>query len=1013
MFKKFQKKEIAVISALAVISILASIFGGYWLFSRFDEAQAQQSLASTWSAIESYTRDNPTDRFLVGALDSGRKTVARGTYNDSLGFLGPMSLEIVETDGTVHCTNTFDLSQAWNVSLLGMESVGTETYVFLTQINNSGNTPTTMDFGNGVVITDSFVSNSSSANDYYSHVIKFDETCTAIGSQPFGVETQTVQGNNDHNFTVNSRPFYNDNNICLGGHFYNGSQYRAHIGCYDRTTFAPSIDLYIPGDFIFRAAAIDDNNDIYFTTLNADPNESITINNTISTNSDTYSSVERRAIIKYDPTNDAVVWGFDDDTGNYFDLEANNGQLVVVGRCQDLNSSGVCESSLPGFPTNFDIATDPDYRSFVAELNPATGAVIWAKQINELHFDTNEIYFDGADNRLLILNTAASAYGDIQFDGQVLVASPATGSSIMDIDVAAGGVLVDYIYTAEATNLFQNITLNPLDNTIVQGSFTTPGFTLNDITVPADSYFWLESEPLPGRILDCRLPSDSMDPLSTPVKVSPIIEPNYAKVGNDQFGLAKDSAGNIYTVNGPSRTLYGDGLGGPSNSQIALYQQPLSFNTVTPADAINSPSTPGSITSTTVTGGFTGRPMDIETVSFNGTTSIFIYALRPASGAVTSLVVDSDLNGDLVGFIVEVDPGTGAGTLYADNLPVGGYGKMFGDISIDNGGNVFIDDVRSSYTPTNDYTYIPRVDNSGTVNATFAQPTLNTFYDIATDDAGNAYSLLGSGNPAVLTKTGVYQIDPAGNVTTVSTTFPVPADGGDIEVADADDTYEMDLTGTDYIYYSSGFGAGSTSPAMVRINPDGSTTVSNGESVDEDFTSANTGYMDKMILDLDNQIIYYKNGARSVNDPDQTIGKIYCPTQDQVDTPPASNPGPDPTPGDPQGPGANGSPEGFGGGAVYDADVVLTKTSSAGTNAVNTGDTVVYTISVANTGTVAETNLVINDFIDADLTFSGTPTCLGDITNCTYDAGTSLLSWTIPQLNAGETITFNYSAVVN
>jgi hypothetical protein len=48
--------------------------------------------------------------------------------------------------------------------------------------------------------------------------------------------------------------------------------------------------------------------------------------------------------------------------------------------------------------------------------------------------------------------------------------------------------------------------------------------------------------------------------------------------------------------------------------------------------------------------------------------------------------------------------------------------------------------------------------------------------------------------------------------------------------------------------------------------------------VDVHFTSNNTGVMDKVIFDTTNQIIYYKNGSFSKNNPFGTIGKIYCPS---------------------------------------------------------------------------------------------------------------------------------------
>jgi uncharacterized repeat protein (TIGR01451 family) len=823
-------------------------------------------------------------------------------------------------------------------------------------------------------------------------IIRFDDTCTAQSSAAFTPATYpTYPAINQFTNLLTT----NGTNIC--------GFTETDISCFD-STLTPNYDLSVT-DVDFDTMAMGDNLDLYLSG-SYDLNQSPTV--TIGSSSFTPPATDTEFMLKINGTTNSVDWNFQDATTNIDDVDFDNGGLVVLGTLTD--NGGTMVAPFPNSPTY--TFTDANYRGFLARLDPANGDTLWSNQVTRVGTNSNgDVFYDG-DNDIVYTTQYSNGlqYDDVTYD--------AGGNSmfVTNIDGNDGnfGSLVSLGASTFRLNASSQLG-DDVDRSLLFvgriGSGTQNFGGVQTFTSAQNQLVWATTTNASGRILDCRLPSDPLDPLSTPVKVAPIIEPNYAKVGNDQFGLAKSDNGNIYTVNSPSRSLYGDGASGPSNTQLSLYQQPLSFNTINPADAVNSPSTPGSITSTTVTGGFTGRPMDIETRSFNGTNSIYLYALRPATG-VTTLAVDSDITGDVVGFIVEVDPTTGAGTLYADNLPAGGYGKLFSDMSIDSAGNVYLDDVRSSFSPTNDYTFIPRVDTTGTVNPTFAQPTLNTFYDVATDDSGNAYSLLGSGNPAVRTKVGIYQIDPSGSVTTLPVSLPVPSDGGDIEVADADNTYDTALIGTDYIYYSSGFGA-TSEPAMVRINPDGSTTVSNGESVDANFTSDVTGYMDKIIMDLDNQIIYYKNGSRTANDPDQTIGKIYCPTQDQVDTPPPANPGPDPEPGDPLGPGDPGTPESFSGGTTYDSDIVLTKTTSAGTNAVNQGDTVVFTLSVANTGTIQETNITITDLIDADLTFSGTNTCLGDVTTCSFDSGTSVLSWTIPTLDGGSTLTFSYSAVVN
>ena len=321
-----------------------------------------------------------------------------------------------------------------------------------------------------------------------------------------------------------------------------------------------------------------------------------------------------------------------------------------------------------------------------------------------------------------------------------------------------------------------------------------------DGTVDDGRAYYALYSPTQGRILDCQLPSDPLNPNSPLVKVSPIIEPNYLKTGADQFGFAKLSNGDIITLDSAPRNLYGGGgPTGQSNTNIGIHSLPLSFKITQPADPINSPSTPGTTTNV-VLAGYNFRPMDIETRSFNGTDVVYIYALGIDSTNFDGILeVDSDLTGEVLGVLLSYDIATGTITVINDNLPAAGYAKDFADMSIDASGNIYIDDVRVAFTPTNNYSNIPRVTATGTLTTPFAQPATNTYYDIASDDAGNSYSLIGSTDPSVTSKTGVYKIDSTGTVTNPGYSFPVPGDGGDIEVADADNTYNAALTGTNYI----------------------------------------------------------------------------------------------------------------------------------------------------------------------------------------------------------------------
>ncbi len=532
------------------------------------------------------------------------------------------------------------------------------------------------------------------------------------------------------------------------------------------------------------------------------------------------------------------------------------------------------------------------------------------------------------------------------------------------------------------------------------------------------------------RILDCRLPPNG-DSSSTDfeewTKVPPIIVPNYAEVGNDIFGLTMDADSNLYTLNGPSRSLYRTGPFGISTNS-SLYESPISLTKLTPS--AGNKNVPGSVG--LVNTGLTGRPMDLDTSGIKGDSfneNIFIYALENKNNV--SLGATSDIDGDVTGFIATVDPNSfNPNTnlpnfnIISEDLPAGGYGKDFGDISVS--GKIYIDDVRNAPNSS--------IKQPGTDGNAVYYPK-NTFLDLATDN-NNLYSLFTNGSD-------IYK-----NGKRRDLKLPVNADGGDLEIADADKTYNTNMTGEDYLYYTAGLGG--SGPALVRIDSTGGIITSNKDSVDSNFTSANTGYMDKVIFDLENQVIYYKNGSRTANNPDQTIGKIYCPDPTNPNepnppfVPPTTTPGGDPdqtsvpsgggtggtsttgtTTGGTTGTTTTGTTTTGGttgtttGGTTGTPNLTLVKTSSGTGSILNQGQTITYTLTVGNSGSGAANNVIVTDNLPSGATFSGVATCAASfpagitVSTCSYDSVNRRLTWNISSLPAGSSGNISFAVVVN
>jgi uncharacterized repeat protein (TIGR01451 family) len=507
------------------------------------------------------------------------------------------------------------------------------------------------------------------------------------------------------------------------------------------------------------------------------------------------------------------------------------------------------------------------------------------------------------------------------------------------------------------------------------------------------------------RILDCRLPPSNgagADDFDNWTKVPPIIVPNYARLGRDIFGLTIDSGSNLYVLNGPSRSLYRTGPFGISTSS-ALYESSISLTRLTPSTT--NKNAPGSVN--TIPTNLTGRPMDLDTAGFKGSGgSIYVYGLRNKSGGALSAT--SDIDGDVVGFVATV-ASNGSGNIINNDLPAGGYGKDFADISVSSGGRVVIDDVRAA---PNSYTQQPSL-GGGTV--TYPQ---NTFSDVATF-GGSVYSIVTGGSD-------IYE-----NGGKLNLKLPVNADGGDIEVADADKTYNTDMTGDDYIYYTAGLGSGG--PALVRVDREGGIITSLKDPVDSNFTSANTGYMDKVILDLANQVIYYKNGSRTANNPDQTIGKIYCPDPTRPNdprppfVPPLPSPGSDPDQisfgGGGGGGGGSSTPSSTPASSVASStgtpNLTLVKSSNRAGTVLNSGQSITYTLTVGNSGSGPANNAIITDTLPQGVSFSGVSTCNNSfpagviVSTCSYDSTNRRLTWNISSLPAGSSGSVSFSVVVN
>ena len=91
-------------------------------------------------------------------------------------------------------------------------------------------------------------------------------------------------------------------------------------------------------------------------------------------------------------------------------------------------------------------------------------------------------------------------------------------------------------------------------------------------------------------------------------------------------------------------------------------------------------------------------------------------------------------------------------------------------------------------------------------------------------------------------------------------------------------------------------------------------------------------------------------------------------------------------------------------------NVTIVKTSNVTSSTVNPGQAITFTLTVTNSGTASATNLTVTDVIDADITFI-LGSCTGLYT-CNYDSATRTLTWTIPVIEAGQSITLSFGVVV-
>jgi uncharacterized repeat protein (TIGR01451 family) len=80
---------------------------------------------------------------------------------------------------------------------------------------------------------------------------------------------------------------------------------------------------------------------------------------------------------------------------------------------------------------------------------------------------------------------------------------------------------------------------------------------------------------------------------------------------------------------------------------------------------------------------------------------------------------------------------------------------------------------------------------------------------------------------------------------------------------------------------------------------------------------------------------------------------------------------------------------------------------------VNLGDTLTYTITVANTDAAAATNLDVVDPLPQDVTYVGGSLTTPAIGTAAYDSATRRVSWQIPTLGATQVVTLSLKATVN
>ena len=89
----------------------------------------------------------------------------------------------------------------------------------------------------------------------------------------------------------------------------------------------------------------------------------------------------------------------------------------------------------------------------------------------------------------------------------------------------------------------------------------------------------------------------------------------------------------------------------------------------------------------------------------------------------------------------------------------------------------------------------------------------------------------------------------------------------------------------------------------------------------------------------------------------------------------------------------------------------LTVTKDAGLTVAEGGDSIIFTVTVENTGDATADNVMVTDTLDARFVFEEETTVGGQATRTVLGDGSTQLRWSVGDLDAGEEVLLAYSVI--